>query len=169
MEHLAGHGCRRILCVAKNSHLRTIQERIAAYEEYMLQAKLVQARTLHLSNLLEAKNTLASLLSSRNRPQGLFTANNASTIWVIETLRELNVTAGRDIALVGFDDVDFYTLITPPVTTVSQPASELGSLSVRLLLQRIRDESLPPSVRTVLPVSLIVRESCGCRPAISVE
>jgi len=164
VEHLAGHGCRRILCVAKNSHLRTIKERIAGYEEYMQHARLSQPRTLHLSSESEAKVRLASLLRSRYRPQALFTANNASTIWVIETLRELKVEAGKDIALVGFDDVDFYTLLTPPVTTISQPASELGRLSFRLLLQRVRADFLPASLRTVLPVALIIRESCGCEP-----
>jgi len=166
VEHLAGHGCRRILCVAKNSHLRTIKERIAGYEEYMQHARLAQPRTLHLSNGAEAKSELASLLQSRYRPQALFTANNASTIWAIETLRELKVEAGKDIALVGFDDVAFYNLMTPPVTTISQPASELGRLSFRLLLQRIRADFLPSTLRTVLPVSLVIRESCGCRPEL---
>jgi LacI family transcriptional regulator len=69
---------------------------------------------------------------------------------------------GKDIALVGFDDVDFFTLITPSVTAVRQPASELGSVSTRLLLQRIKGEFKTSSVRTVLPVTLTVRESCGC-------
>ena len=63
----------------------------------------------------------------------------------------------------GFDDVGFYTLITPPITAVRQPAAELGRMSVRLLLQRIKGDSSPTSVRTVLPVSLVIRESCGCK------
>ena len=67
------------------------------------------------------------------------------------------------MALVGFDDVDFYTLITPPITAVRQPAAELGRMSARLLMQRIKGDSSSSSIRTVLPVSLVIRESCGCR------
>jgi LacI family transcriptional regulator len=109
------------------------------------------------------KSALSELFGSRNRPDALFTANNASTIWVIETLQELDIEMGKDVALVGFDDVAFFTLITPPVTAVRQPATELGSMAARLLLQRINGEFKASSVRTVLPVTLTIRESCGCK------
>ena len=82
---------------------------------------------------------------------------------MIEALREMKIEIGKDVPLVGFDDVDFYSLITPPITTIRQPAPELGHMSVRLLLQRIKGEFTPSSVRTVLPVTLVVRESCGCK------
>ncbi|WP_125485815.1 LacI family DNA-binding transcriptional regulator [Edaphobacter aggregans] len=162
VEHLIGHGRRRIACVATNSHLRTIKERIAGYEECLREARLPRAKVLQLSSLAEAKTTMAALFNSGNRPDALFTTNNASTIWVIETFREMNIEAGKDVALVGFDDVDFYTLIRPPITSVRQPAAELGRMSARLLLQRIKGDSASSSVRTVLPVSLVIRESCGC-------
>jgi LacI family transcriptional regulator len=97
----------------------------------------------------------------------LFTANNISTTWVIEALRELNIGIGSDVALVGFDDVEFYALLRPPVTAVAQPAAELGHISARLLLQRIKGELHGSSLRTVLPVRLIVRESCGCKKLLT--
>jgi LacI family transcriptional regulator len=163
VEHLISHGCKKIVCVATNSHLRTIRGRIAGYEESLKNAKLPRAKPLRLASLIDAKTSLSTLFTSPNRPDALFTANNASTIWVIETLREMNIKIGKDVLLVGFDDVDFYTLITPPVTAVRQPATELGRVSVRLLMQRIKGDSSPSGVRTVLPVSLVIRESCGCK------
>jgi LacI family transcriptional regulator len=163
VEHLISHGHRKIACVATNSHLRTIKERIAAYDECLKRARLPQTKALQLKSLEEAKTKLATLFASRARPDALFTTNNSSTIWVIEALRAMNIEAGRDIALIGFDDVDFYTLITPPITAVRQPAAELGRMSTRLLLQRISGDSSSSSIRTVLPVSLVVRESCGCK------
>jgi LacI family transcriptional regulator len=133
------------------------------YEESLRSAKLPRAKSLLLSSLADTKASLSELFASRNRPDGLFTANNASTIWVIETLRDMNIKIGKDVSLVGFDDVDFYTLITPPITAVRQSASELGRVSVRLLMQRIKGDSSPSGIRTVLPVSLVIRESCGCK------
>jgi LacI family transcriptional regulator len=163
VDHLVGHGRKRIVCVATNSHLRTIKARIGGYEESLRSAKLPRAKPFLLSNLADTKASLSELFASRNRRDGLFTANNASTIWVIETLRDMKIKIGKDVSLVGIDDVDFYTLITPPITAVRQPAAELGRVSVRLLMQRIKGDSSPSGIRTVLPVSLVIRESCGCK------
>ena len=73
--------------------------------------------------------------------------------------------AEEDLALVGFDDLEFYALLTPSITAVNQPAAELGRISARILLQRIKGELTGSSLRTVLPVSLVIRESCGCKRA----
>lgn len=166
VEHLIRHGHRKIACVATNTHLVTIKDRLLGFGECLRQAKLTCTKPLQLSSRESARLALSVLMSSRNRPDALFTVNNASTIWVIEALRELKIEMGKDVALVGFDDVDFFTLITPPVTAIRQPAAELGHMSARLLLQRIKGESIASSVRTVLPVELIVRESCGCKKRV---
>ena len=163
IEHLIGHGYKRIVCVATNVHLFTIKERLIGYEECMREAKFPRLKAIRLQTQADVKPALKELFESRNRPDALFSANNASTIWVIEALREMKIEIGRDVALVGFDDVDFYSLITPPITTIRQPAAELGHMAVRLLLQRIHKEVTASSVRTVLPVTLVVRESCGCK------
>lgn len=162
VDHLIQHGHKRIICAAANSHLLTIKQRIAGYQESMRHAKLPCPREVHLSSRASATAILSRLLASRERPQALFTANNMSTTWAIEALRDLRIEIGKDIALVGFDDLEFYSLLTPPITAITQPASELGRIAARLLLQRIDGELTGSSLRTILPVSLIVRESCGC-------
>jgi LacI family transcriptional regulator len=163
VEHLIQHGYKKITCIAANSHLLTIKERIAGYKESMRRAKLPCPKELRVSSPSSAKSALSELFGSRNRPDALFTTNNSSTILVIETLQQLDIEMGKDVALVGFDDVAFFTLITPPVTAVRQPAAELGNIAARLLLQRINGEFKASSIRTVLPVSLAIRESCGCK------
>lgn len=161
VEHLIGHGYRKIACVVMNSHLRPVRERIAGYDECLRNAKLPRKK-LVLPNEETAQAVLSALFASSGRPDALFTTNNASTICILKTLQAMKVEVPKGVALIGFDDVDFYTLLNPPVTTVRQPAAELGRTSTRLLLQRINGESPRSSVRTVLPVNLIIRESCGC-------
>jgi LacI family transcriptional regulator len=165
VEHLIQHGHKRIICAASNTHLLTIKERIAGYQDSMRQAKLPSLDAIHLTSHASAKDSLTELFGSQKRPEALFTANNISTTWVVEALKELGIEIGKDIALVGFDDLEFYGLITPPITAINQPAAELGRLAARLLLQRIRGELTESSLRTVLPVSLVVRQSCGCEKA----
>lgn len=163
VDHLIEHGYKKIMCVAVNSHLSTIKERIAGYKESMRRAKLPCPKELRPADSAATQLALAELFSSRSRPEALFTTNNAATIWVIEALRELKVEMSKDVALAGFDDVPFFSLITPPVTAVSQPGSDLGSISARLLLQRINGEFTASRMRTTLPVTLTIRESCGCK------
>jgi len=164
VEHLIQHGHARITCAAANAHLQTIRERIAGYRESLRSAKLRPSQEVYLSSQASARQALSELFGSRGRPEALFTANNASTVWVIAALRDMKIEIGKSLALVGFDDVGFYSLLTPPITAVSQPAAELARLSARLLLQRINGQLTGPSVRTVLPVTLLIRESCGCKP-----
>jgi LacI family transcriptional regulator len=161
VEHLIGHGCRRIACVVMNSHLRPVKQRVEGYEDCLRRAKL-RSHKVMLSDEESASAKLAALFASPDRPDALFTANNACTITVIKALRAIGIKVPQDVALVAFDDVDFYTLLNPPVTTVRQPAAELGRTSARLLLQKIKSTSPGSSARTVLPVRLIVRQSCGC-------
>jgi LacI family transcriptional regulator len=163
VEHLIGHGYKRIVCVATNTHLSTIKERLVGYEECMREAKLPRARSVRLTTQADVKPALKELFESHHPPEALFSANNSSTIWVIDALRDMEIELGKDVALVGFDDVDFYTLITPPITAIRQPAAELGQISAQLLLQRIKRELTTSRIRTVLPVTLVVRESCGCK------
>jgi LacI family transcriptional regulator len=167
VEHLIQHGYKRIVCMAANAHLLTIKERIAGYKESMQDARLPCSKEFTLQSRCSAVSALSEIFSSRSRPDALFTANNASTIWVIEALRQMNIKMGKDIALVGFDDVDFFTLITPAVTAVRQPAAELGNVAVRRLLERVSGDFKGSAVRTVLPVSLTIRESCGCKRSTS--
>src|SRR4051812_22522386 len=108
VEHLIGHGYKRIVCLAANTHLLTIKERIAGYRDSMQRARLPREKEILLSSQVSAKAALTKLFSSPNSPQALFTANNASTIWVIEALKEMNIEIGKRVALVAFDDIDFY-------------------------------------------------------------
>jgi LacI family transcriptional regulator len=168
VEHLIGHGYKRITCIVMNSHLQPVRQRIASYEECMRQARLSFKKVV-LPNEEIAHEVLSAMFDSPTRPDALFTTNNASTICVIKALRTLKIEVPRHVALVGFDDVDFYTLLNPPVTTIRQPAAELGRTSARLLLQKIKSMSSASSARTVLPVTLIIRESCGCNESSELQ
>jgi LacI family transcriptional regulator len=70
----------------------------------------------------------------------------------------------QDLALVGFNDIPLAGLLDPPLTTVRAPAAELGRQGMRLLQRRISGGQGQPE-RIMLPVSLVLRMSCGCSPA----
>jgi LacI family transcriptional regulator len=162
VDHLIQHGHKRIACIVTNPHLLTIQERITGYQNSMTHAKLPAMKEIRLASQESAKPALSKLFASRNPPRALFTANNLATIWVIETLKELKIKLGKDVALVGFDDIDFFKQLTPAISAVRQPSFEIGKLAAQILLKNIHDE-VASVIKEVLPLTLIVRESCGCK------
>jgi len=70
-----------------------------------------------------------------------------------------------DVAVTGFDDVPVARHLHPPLTTVRQPMQELGARAFEALYSRINAGAGKPDI--VLPVQLVVRESCGCAPNLS--
>lgn len=76
---------------------------------------------------------------------------------LLDAFRLIGRRVPDDVAVVGFDDIPFAELSNPRLTTVSQPAGEMGAMAVELLLDAISTGTLAPS-RT-LPVRLVVRES----------
>jgi LacI family transcriptional regulator len=162
IEHLRSHGHRKIVCVATDFHLQPIKLRVEAYEGCLRSARL-PAKKLVLQDATSVLPALKSLFTSRKHPDALFATNNICTIAVIQSLQTLGIRIGRDVALAGFDDVDFYTLMRPSITSVSQPVAELGRTAFRLLLDRMQGRGPSSKVRVTLPVTLVVRESCGCR------
>ncbi|MGW8949566.1 substrate-binding domain-containing protein [Streptomyces sp. NPDC055709] len=69
---------------------------------------------------------------------------------------------GGDLALVAFDDIDWFGELDPPLTVVAHDARELGARAVRLVLDIIDGR---PVESAVLPMRLVVRESSTGRPA----
>jgi len=60
----------------------------------------------------------------------------------------------------GFDDVHYATLVSPPLTTMHQPCRDIATLAFRSMLSRIADSTMTPRTILLTP-TLVVRESCG--------
>ena len=92
---------------------------------------------------------------------------SASDNMVIGALRELQARGFRvpgDVALMGFDDVEVASMLTPSLTTVRQPPHEMGKRALEMLVGLLNDEEVPE--RVVLPTQLVTRRSCGCMESL---
>jgi LacI family transcriptional regulator len=106
---------------------------------------------------------VASLLDAgRKLPEAILCANDQTALGVIHALAQRGIRVPQDVAITGFDDVPVARHLHPPLTTVRQPMLELGATAFDVLHARISEGAAAPD--TVLPVELIVRESCGCGP-----
>jgi LacI family transcriptional regulator len=106
-------------------------------------------------------NVITSLLESgRKLPRAIVCANDQTALGVMHALARSGVNVPEQVAVTGFDDVPVARHLHPPLTTVRQPMLELGATAFDVLYSRISTGKGEPEV--VLPVQLIVRESCGC-------
>jgi DNA-binding LacI/PurR family transcriptional regulator len=96
-----------------------------------------------------------NLLYRRPRPTAILAASDRLAIGVIEAAKELKLRIPEDLSVVGFDDIPSASLITPQLTTASQPLREKGRLAVASLL----DGNGP--LRCILPTELVIRHSTG--------
>ena len=109
---------------------------------------------------------IASLLDAgRTLPRAIVCANDQTALGVMHALARRGIAVPGDVAVTGFDDVPVARHLHPPLTTVRQPILDLGATAFDVLYSRISGAGGEQDV--VLPVRLMVRESCGCahRPA----
>lgn len=108
-------------------------------------------------------NVIASLLDAGEKlPRAIVCANDQTALGAMHTLAQRGLSVPQDVAVTGFDDVPVARHLHPPLTTVRQPMHELGAKAFEVLYARISGADTKRDI--VLPVQLVVRESCGCAP-----
>ncbi len=158
-QHLIAAGRKRLCFFARPHSAPTVDMRKSGFREALWRA----GRSIDLADIvdgdpLDAK-FVRKMLRAR-RPDAIVCANDMTAAALLQTLAELNVSVPSDVAVVGFDDVKYSRLLGPPLTTIRQPCEAIGQAALQVMLDRIRQPSLP--ARTVfLETTLVVRRSCG--------
>ena len=107
---------------------------------------------------------IAACFRHADRPTALFAGMDMLAIPVMETLREIGLHIPRDVAVAGFDDIEFSRFTHPPLTTVRQPTEDMGRRAAEILLDRIEGKPRRKPVCERLPCRLVIRQSCGAQP-----
>jgi LacI family transcriptional regulator, galactose operon repressor len=103
------------------------------------------------------------LLKQRPRPTAIFAANDATAIGALSALREARVAVPGEMAVAGFDDIPMARYMHPPLSTVRVDITALGERGTRRLLDAVANGRGHQKRRETLPVTLVIRESCGGR------
>ena len=101
---------------------------------------------------------LQDLLDLDDRPTAIFVTNNQMTLGTLYALNQRGLQCPQDISIISFDDHDWASLFSPPLTVIRQPTYHLGKTAASILMKLIKKESIPTI--EPLPVELIVRKSC---------
>jgi len=155
-QYLLKLGHRRIGFLLGERSVMTFQDRLSGYLSALFEEGIPADPQIVISDDTQEKvlSNIADLLRSKTRPTAVLAANDYH--------------ASLLVSVVGFDDIPLSSHNDPPLTTVRVDTESMGRLAVRRLHTRLHSDSPEsvsnhsylPSIRNVMPVSLIVRDSC---------
>lgn len=159
-KHMLEKGRRRIAGIfGKRSYTGTARREgfLKALKEYDIELKPEYSRFVP-PKISSGKEAAEQLLKLAVPPDSIFTTNSLLTAGAMSAILENGLSIPSDVALAGFDDPTWTSLVQPPITVIAQPTQEIGRIAVELLKQRITDPDLPAR-EVILKGKLIKRES----------
>lgn len=163
VEALLQVGHRRIATIAGPDTSRPGRERLEAFRHTLalhgvpLPEHYVEQGEFRLEPAYAA---VRRLLTLPEPPTALFSANNMMTLGCLKFLREQHLKLGRDIALIGFDEIETLALVDYGLSVVTRDVNGLGRETMRVLVSRLGGEAPDRKPRQyILPVELLLRGS----------
>jgi GntR family transcriptional regulator of arabinose operon len=166
-QHLISLGHRRIAFVSWRDPAVSMEHRLIGYRCALAEAGLPYDADLTCEvegYPLIKPESFCDLLTTRPTITAIFAANDQIALSIYKAAHMAGRHIPQDLALVGFDDLDIAAQLDTPLTSVAQPAFEIGYTAARLLVNRINHVA-QDTQQVILPTSLIVRQSCGAHLA----
>jgi len=163
VAHLLGLGRRRIAFVGGPLALRQVADRLAGAREAVATVPGAELEVLECaaSSVLEGRRIGEQLVArpASRRPDAVFTVNDLLAVGLLQALvMRSEVRVPDDIAIVGFDDIDFASATIVPLSSVRQPSRLIGQTALGILLEEADDPDLAPR-QVVFQPELVIRES----------
>ncbi len=160
IDYLIKLGHRDIIFINAPNYIFSAAERYSGFKHAYEKNNLVFNPNLVRTsspNKESAYNTMKSILKEGTSFTAVFTFSDLMMLGVIQALREAKLRIPKDVSLVGFDDINFVSMLEPPLTTIKQDRYKLGYKSALGLLENIKGNRHLTQI--VLPTKLIIRES----------
>ncbi|MFI0371159.1 LacI family transcriptional regulator [Actinomadura sp. KC06] len=158
VAHLVAAGRRRIATIAGPQDMGVGIDRLAGYRDALAAAGLPEL--VEYGDFGEASGIAAAerLLAAEPSVDAVFAADDPMALGALRVLRRHGRRVPGDVAVIGFDDSAAAPLADPPLTTVHQSPEEMGREMARLLVSRIRGETVADPV-VILRPHLVLRDS----------
>jgi DNA-binding LacI/PurR family transcriptional regulator len=162
-KYVLEQGHERVAVIAGPAWSWTAEQRLAGYREaFAALGHDPDQLAVFVGDYLQAsgRELAAQMLAGppSERPTALLCSNDLMAIGAIEHCKAVRLRVPEDVSIVGFDDIPVAALLSPRLTTVSQPAFDMGYRATTLLLDLIKGDAKHPSDE-FLPVAVQIRES----------
>lgn len=159
-EHLIRTGRTRIAHITGRQNSVSGRDREIGFKKAMANAGLVTEGLIVSGEYTDESGRLGvdELLERKMDIDAIFCGNDNSARGAMSAVQEAGFTIPDDIAIAGFDDLDFAARLDPPLTTIRQRVGEMGQEAAQTLLGLLRNPGSGPR-RVLLPTELVVRHS----------
>ncbi|RYY57287.1 MAG: LacI family transcriptional regulator [Chitinophagaceae bacterium] len=161
-EHLIEQGFKRIAILAGPKNLSISNDRMEGYLKALKKHRIKPDNDLIIHcdfNQDYAFVATQELLAMKKRPDAIFTISDRMAIGAMLAIKQKGLSMPQDIGLVGFNNEPVVSLVSPAISSVEQPAFELGKMAAKLFIETIHNNGDMSHVREVLKPKLYVRES----------
>jgi LacI family transcriptional regulator len=162
VKHLRDLGHKRIAHIAGPLETTPGMERLRGFQRSMQSLglsyfdELVAYGDFYYDSGLQA---MQRLLAVDQPPTAVFAASDMMAMGAMRAVQAAGLTVPEDVAVVGFDDIQVAALAHPPLTTVRQEKTDLGTVAAETLLRRIEHGGEDSDPHITLPVTLVARQS----------
>jgi LacI family transcriptional regulator len=167
IAYLCQLGHQRIAYLAGSMHRFPVRERLIGYRQGLEEHHIAYDPALVTtqdSSIDSVFPQIEYLMKGVNRPPtAIFTYNDLQAVAVLRALHDLGYGVPADVSVVGYDDLDFARHLTPPLTSMTQPAYEIGQAGAQILIDRLRqpDDASWTLRQLHFKSELVVRQSTG--------
>jgi len=162
-EHLIRQGCKRIAYLQISNNLSIGMNRMRGYLEALKQYNLKQEKKLIVDCVDDREKNYASieaLLKSKERPDGIFASVEHLAITSYLVCKNAKIKIPKDVKIISFSNLETASLLNPSLTTITQPAFEIGREAAAILIKALTKKGFAlTNSKLVLPSKLIQRES----------
>lgn len=163
-KHLIELGHKNIAFVGGDITHPSITDRLIGYKQALESSGLSINLDLIITDedypaRANGYNAAKRLLSSNKNVTAIFACNDAMALGIIQYCSEYGIKVPDDISIVGFDDVESDISLTPMLTTIRVPKTELGIEAMNLMVNILKEKENLQTKKILVPVELIVRNS----------
>jgi LacI family transcriptional regulator len=163
VEHLIDQGCKRIAHIGGYRHTRIFNNRIRGYIDAIKKHELPSDDALLIESSLtteDGRKKMQQLLDLKERPDAVYVASDYAALGALQVLQENKISIPNDIALVGFGDEPFTSMVTPTLSSINQHSTEIGKLAAQTFLELVDTTDLKQTLhKQILKAELIIRDS----------
>jgi len=162
VNHLVKSGHKKIGYISGPPQISSAQERLEGYKKALFENNIDFDNSLVKKSNLKMEDgyrLMKEFLQLENRPTAVFAYSDLLAIGALKALKEAKLRVPKDIALVGYDDIEFCSLLEVPLTTVHQPRYRIGEEGAKILINRIEKKDSEGFQQIVLKPELVIRES----------
>jgi LacI family transcriptional regulator len=161
MKHLIELGHRRIGAITGPSGGFATEERRRGYHAALAAEGIMPVPEFEVEGDFQIEGGVAGggqLLDLPERPTAIFAFNDNLAIGAMQAARARGLRVPEDVSIVGFDDTELASIVTPALTTVRQPLAEMGRMAVSLLTRALENQRFE-ALHVELATRLVVRGS----------